>query len=105
MELYSILVDFSPTFYCLHKPLLFLYGSFDGTIIDIIISTILLTMYYKTVFFMFCYDWWLCMAINISVQYDGRFLPDIILLAPRLLPLGSPVKYHVVALYLQPIIM
>ena len=33
MELYSILlVDFSPTFYCLHKPLLFLYGSFDSTI-------------------------------------------------------------------------
>ena len=47
MELYSILlVDFSPTFYCLHKPLLFLYGSFDGTIIDII-STILFTMYYS----------------------------------------------------------
>ena len=45
------------------------------------------------------------MAINISVQYNGRFLPDIILLAPRLLPLGSPVKYHLVALYLQPIIM
>ena len=46
MELYSILlVDFSPTFYCLPKPL-FLYGSMVGTIIDII-STILLTMYYS----------------------------------------------------------
>ena len=26
----------------------------------------------------FC--WCLCMAINVSVQYDGGFLPDIILL-------------------------
>ena len=53
---------------------------FDGTIIDIIISTILLTMYY--------FIHWLCwvmimvavrMVINISVQYNGGFLPDIIL--------------------------
>ena len=29
---------------------------------------------------MFCYDWWLCMVISISVQYNGGFLPDIILL-------------------------
>ena len=28
----------------------------------------------------FCYVWWLCMAINISVQYSGGLLPDIILL-------------------------
>ena len=48
---------------------------FDGTIIDII-STILLTMYYS----MLGYDWWLCMVINISIQYNGGFLPDIILL-------------------------
>ena len=27
-----------------------------------------------------CYAWWLCMAINISVQYNGELLPDIILL-------------------------
>ena len=26
------------------------------------------------------YDWWLCMVINVSVQYIGGFLPDIILL-------------------------
>ena len=25
-------------------------------------------------------DWWLCMVINISVQYNGGLLPDIILL-------------------------
>ena len=45
---------------------------FDGTIIDI--STIPLTV------FMFCYDWWPCMVININAQYNGGFLPDIILL-------------------------
>ena len=26
------------------------------------------------------YDWWLCMVIDISVQYNGWLLPDIILL-------------------------
>ena len=36
-------------------------------------------MYYNSVY-MFCYDWWLCMVINIGVQYNGGFLPDIILL-------------------------
>ena len=29
---------------------------------------------------LFCYAWWLCMAISISVQYNGGILPDIILL-------------------------
>ena len=48
---------------------------FDGTIIDI--STILLQC---TTVVMLGYDWWLCMVINISVQYNGGFLPDIILL-------------------------
>ena len=43
------------------------------------------------------------MAINISVQYNGGLLPDIILFDPRLLP---PFKYQVVeALSFQPIIM
>ena len=49
---------------------------FDGTIIDII-STILLQC---TTVVMLGYDWWLCMVINISVQYNGGFLPDVILL-------------------------
>ena len=40
------------------------------------------------------------MVVIISIQYNGGFLPDIILLTPRLLPLGNPVKYHVVAFYL-----
>ena len=38
------------------------------------------------------------MVINISVQYNGGLLPDIILLIdPRVLLLGNPFKYHVVA--------
>ena len=48
----------------------------DGTIIGS--STILVTMYYCVV--MLGYDWWLCMVINISVQYNAELLPDIILL-------------------------
>ena len=48
----------------------------DGTIIDS--STILVTMYYCVV--MLWYDGWLRMVINISVQYSGGLLPDIILL-------------------------
>ena len=48
----------------------------DGTIIDII-STILLQ---STTVVVLGYDWCLCMVINISVQYNAGFLPDIILL-------------------------
>ena len=73
MELYSTLVNFSPTFYCLPKPL-FLYGSM------VLLSTFVLSSELCTTVFMFCYDWWLCMVINISVQYNDGFLPDIILL-------------------------
>ena len=47
---------------------------FYGAIIDI--STILLQC---TTVVMLGYDWWLCMMINISVQHNGGFLPDIIL--------------------------
>ena len=39
------------------------------------------------------------MAINVSVQYDGGFLPDIILL--MLLPSGNPFKCHEEVLYFQ----
>ena len=36
------------------------------------------------------------MVINISVQYNGGLLPDIILLTQGyLLPVGNPFKYHV----------
>ena len=35
------------------------------------------------------------MVINISAQYNGGFLPDLILsVDSRFLPLGNPVKYH-----------
>ena len=47
----------------------------DGTIIDR--STILVTCITVVIL---GYDWWLCMVINISVQYNGGLLPDIILL-------------------------
>ena len=41
------------------------------------------------------------MVINISVQYNGGLLPDIILLTQGYYhSLGNPFKYHVVALYL-----
>ena len=40
------------------------------------------------------------MVINISVQYNGGLLPDINTVDPRLLPLGNPFKYHIMALYL-----
>ena len=74
---------------------------FDGTIIDIISHL----SFYNVL-------QWLCwvviggcacnVVIDISVQYNGRFLPDIILLTQGyyLPSLGNPVKYHVVALYL-----
>ena len=40
------------------------------------------------------------MVINISVQCNCGFLPENYTVDPRLLPLGNPVKYHVVTLYL-----
>ena len=45
------------------------------------------------------------MVINIiSVQYSGGLLPDIILLTQGYYQsVGNPFKYHVVALYLQPL--
>ena len=43
------------------------------------------------------------MAINISVQYNGGFLSDIIL-DPKLLPSGNSIKCHEEVLSLQPMI-
>ena len=73
--MYSIvLVDLSPTFYCLPKPLL-VYGSM------LLLSTLILLSSYSVIVVMLGYDWDLRMVINIiSVQYNGGFLPDIILL-------------------------
>ena len=73
MVVYSILlVDLSPTFNCLPKPLL-VYGSM------LLLSTLILSSY-SVIVVMLGYDWDLRMVINISVQYAGGFLPDIILL-------------------------
>ena len=45
------------------------------------------------------------MAINVSVQYNGGLLPDIILLTQcYYLPQGDPFKCHEEVLYLQPMI-
>ena len=54
---------------------LFLYGSM--ALLSYIIS---IPLDYVLQCLMFCYVWWLCMVIDISVQYNGGFLPDIILL-------------------------
>ena len=40
------------------------------------------------------------MVINISVQYNGGLLPDIILLTQSFYQWRTRLKYHVVALYL-----
>ena len=42
------------------------------------------------------------MAINVSVQYDGGFLPDISIVDPMLLPSGNPFNCHEEVLYFQP---
>ena len=47
----------------------------------------------------------LSMAINVSVQHNGVFLPGIILTVdPMPLPSGNPFKCHKEVLYLQPMI-
>ena len=38
------------------------------------------TLLFDDVMFCLPFCWCPCMAINVSVQYDGGFLPDIILL-------------------------
>ena len=47
----------------------------------------------------FC--WCPCMAINVSVQYDGELLPDIILLTQCYYHRGTPFKCHEEVLYFQ----
>ena len=39
-----------------------------------------LSLLFDDVLFCLPFSWFPCMAINVSVQYDGGFLPDIILL-------------------------
>ena len=59
----------------------------DGTNIDsrtILVTTVCITAVVRS-----GYDWWLCMVINISVQYNGGRLPDIILLTQGYLQWGT----------------
>ena len=46
------------------------------------------------------------MTINVvvSVQYNGGFLPDMILLTQCYLPSGNPIKCHEDVLSLQPMV-
>ena len=45
------------------------------------------------------------MVINVSVQYNGGLLSDIVLLTQTMLsPSGNPFKCHEEVLYLQPLI-
>ena len=53
-----------------------------------------LSLLFDDVLFCLPFCWCPCMAINVSVQYDGGFLPDIILFDPMLLPSGNPFKCH-----------
>ena len=54
----------------LNQAPIFVYGSMA------LLSYIITTLHCL----LLCYAWWLCMAINISVQYNGGLLLDIILL-------------------------
>ena len=44
------------------------------------------------------------MAINVSVQYSGGFVPDIILLTQQCYTIGNPFKCHEEVFYSQPMI-
>ena len=48
--------------------------------------------------------WCPYIAMNVNVQYNGGFLPDIILLTQCYLPSGNLFKCHEEVLYLQPLI-
>ena len=66
--------EFLPDILLFTQKPLFLYGSM------VLLSTFVLSSELCTTVFMILYDWWLCMVINISVQYNDGFVPDIILL-------------------------
>ena len=67
------IVQYTPTFFWLPKSIS-LYGSI------VLLSTLILSSLLCTTVGMLGYDWQLCMVIDISVQYNGGLLPDIILL-------------------------
>ena len=59
-----------------------------------------LSLLFDDVLFCLPFCWCPCMAINVSVQYDGGFLPDITA-DPMLLLSGNPFKCHEEVLYFQ----
>ena len=44
---------------------------------------------WKSTKFLFCFVWYPCMAINVSVQFNDGLLPDIILLTQCYYPRGT----------------
>ena len=56
-------------------------------------------MYYIVSVLFLLFFWCPCMAIDVSLQYNGGLLLDIMLI-----PSGNPFKYREEILYLQPLI-
>ena len=54
------------------------HGPLSAVLVSIIVLN--LSLLFDDVLFCLPFCWYPCMAINVSVQYDGGFLPDIILL-------------------------
>ena len=68
------------------------------------VVTSYVTVYITTMFdgVLFClslFFWCPCMAINVSVQYNGGLHPDIILLTQGYYHRGTRFKYHEEVLY------
>ena len=62
-------------------------------------------MMYYIVSVLFLLSFWCsCMAINVSIQYIGGLLLDIVSVDPILSPSGNPFKGHEEVMYLQPLI-
>ena len=72
------------------KPTVILYTYGPMTLISYIITTFLIIMYQELHCLLFCFVGWPCMAISVSVQYDGGFLLDIILLTQGT-TIGEPI--------------
>ena len=62
--------------------------------------------YIGSVLFLLYFCYYPCMTINVSIQYNGGLLPDIILLTQSMLFPSSvnPFKCHEEVSYLQPFI-
>ena len=60
-------------------------------------------VYYIVSGVLLMFFWCPCIAINVSIQYNGGLLPDIYT-DPMLFLSGNPLKCHEEVLYLQPLI-